>query len=122
MSEIIIIDPQAIAGLRSLDTDDSGAFLHEIIGIFLDDTPQRILELHQSMAAGDRNKFTRAAHSIKGSSSNLGALLLRAVAENLELQVNKNGFDGVGPLLTQLETEFGRARNELTKLLPDQPA
>jgi HPt (histidine-containing phosphotransfer) domain-containing protein len=122
MSDSPVIDPAAIEGLRALDPDNGGAFLIEIIGIFLEDTPQRIVELEHSLAAGDATKFARAAHSMKGSSSNLGALALRAVAEDLEQKVRKQGLDGVAPLLAQLKVEFERARVELTKLLPAKPA
>ena len=80
MSDSSVIDLQAIENLRALNPGDNDEFLREIVGIFLEDTPQRIAELEQSLAAGDVPKFTRAAHSIKGSSSNLGAMLLRSAA------------------------------------------
>src|SRR3954470_8416848 len=84
MADPAVIDPQAIQNLRALNPGDNDEFLREITTIFLEDTPLRIAELDQSLASGDVTKFTRAAHSIKGSSSNLGAMALRAVAEQLE--------------------------------------
>jgi HPt (histidine-containing phosphotransfer) domain-containing protein len=122
MPDVPVIDPQAIEGLRALDADNSGTFLVEIIGIFLEDTPQRIAELEQSLAASDTTTFARAAHSIKGSSSNLGAVALRNVAENLEQQTRKHGLVGVAGLLATVKVEFARARTELVKLLPAKPA
>ncbi len=118
MPDVPVIDPQAIEGLRALDADNSGTFLVEIIGIFLEDTPQRIAELEQSLAAGDVTKFARAAHSIKGSSSNLGAVALRGVAESLEQQTRKHGLVDVAGMLAALKIEFARAQTELVKLLP----
>ena len=79
-----VIDPQAIENLRILNPDDGDAFLREIAEIFLADTPKRIAELDQTLATGDAVAFVRAAHSIKGSSSNLGALALRQAAEVLK--------------------------------------
>jgi histidine phosphotransfer protein HptB len=111
------IDPQAIANLRALNPTDGDAFLREITGIFLEDTPQRIAELDQSLLVGDVSKFTRAAHSIKGSSSNLGAMSLRAVAEKLEHQARTEGLSNVEFLITQLKTEFGRTQEALSGLL-----
>jgi len=118
MPDLPVIDPATIAGLRALDADNSGAFLTEIIGIFLEDTPQRLIELDQTLAAGDMTAFGRAAHTIKGSSSNLGALALRAVAEELEQKVRRHDLEGVAPLVATLKAEFERARVELVKLLP----
>lgn len=117
MPEPSAIDPQAIENLRALNPGDNDEFLREIAGIFLEDTPQRIAELDQSLAAGDAAKFTRAAHSIKGSSANLGALGLRAVAEKLEHQSRTDGLGGVSALVTELKSEFARADAELKRLL-----
>jgi len=117
MSTPVVIDLAAIENLRALNPGDHDEFLREITGIFLEDTPRRIAELEQSLAAGDTAKFARAAHSIKGSSANLGAAALRAVAEQLERQANKEGLGGVAPLLASLRAEFSRAESELKKLI-----
>jgi len=117
MPEFPVIDPQAIENLRSLNPDDNDEFLREIAGIFLEDTPLRIAELDQSFAAGDLGKFTRAAHSIKGSSANLGAMALRAVAEQLEHQSRTDGMAASAPLVASIKSEFERAKTELNKLI-----
>ena len=117
MSSPVIIDPEAIKNLRALNPGDQDEFLREIIGIFFEDMPRRITELDQSLAAGDRPKFARAAHSIKGSSSNLGAAALRDVAGQLETQAQKEGLGQVAELLASLKNEFERAHAELSKLI-----
>jgi histidine phosphotransfer protein HptB len=117
MSDSSVIDPQAIENLRALNPGDNDEFLREIAGIFLEDTPLRIAELDQSLAASDIPKFTRAAHSIKGSSANLGAMALRNVAEKLEHQSRTAGLGGVAALVGDVKTEFERAKVELGKLI-----
>lgn len=117
MSESSVLDPNAIAELRALNPGDNDEFLREIAGIFLDDTPQRIVELDQSLAAGDLATFTRAAHSIKGSSSNLGADGLRAAAELLEHRARTEGIADVTALVVQLKAEFDRTHIALKTLL-----
>lgn len=117
MSDFPIIDPLAIENLRALNPGDNDEFLREIAGIFFEDTPQRISELETSLTAGDVGKFTRAAHSIKGSSSNLGAMALRAAAEKLEHLSRTQGLGGVIPLVAHLKTEFGRAQSELARII-----
>lgn len=111
------IDPQAIENLRALNPDDGDEFLREIAGIFLEDTPLRIAELEQSLAGGDVSRFTRAAHSIKGSSSNLGAVAVRNVAERLEHLSRTDGLGGVSTLLAELKVEYARAQAELSRLI-----
>ena len=117
MAATSVIDPQAIANLRSLNPGDNDEFLREIAGIFLEDTPLRITELDQSLMAGDVSKFTRAAHSIKGSSANLGATALRVAAEQLEQQSRTKGLGDVGSLVALIKIEFGRAQVELETLI-----
>lgn len=112
-----VIDIEAIENLRALSPDDGDVFLKEILGIFIEDTPGRIAELHSSRAAGNLPSFTRAAHSIKGSSSNVGATELKAIAEKLELQSKQQGFDNTESLVAELESAFDRARAELQKLI-----
>ena len=110
------IDPEAIENLRALNPDDENAFLKEIIGIFLEDTPLRIAELKDSLSAFDQPKFTRAAHSIKGSASNLGARFVRTAAEQLEHQSRNSGLGDIDPLIAKLESEFATAKAELDRI------
>jgi HPt (histidine-containing phosphotransfer) domain-containing protein len=118
MADHPVIDLQSIENLRALNPGDNDEFLREIVAIYLEDTPVRLAELDQSLAAADIPKFTRAAHSIKGSSANLGAMTVRAIAEQLEHQSAKQGLDHVADLLASLKAEFARARAEFDKLLP----
>ena len=116
MPDIPIIDPESIANLRDLNPGDNGEFLREIVSIYIEDTPKRIEDLKKSLAAGDLDSFTRAAHTIKGSSANVGAVALRAVAERLEQIARKDGLGKVAPMIDDCETEFGRAMAELRRL------
>ncbi len=113
-----VIDPQAIETLRALNPGDDDAFLREIVGMFLEDTPQRIVDLDDSLQAGDAAKFCRTAHSIKGSSANLGANALRHVAEQLEIRSHKEGLDDVAELVASLKAEYDRAKSELDRIVP----
>ena len=117
MPDTPVIDPQAIENLRALNPGDNDEFLREITGIFLEDTPLRLTELDQSLLTGDVPKFTRAAHSIKGSSSNLGALALRAAAEKLEHHGRTQGLTNSENLVAQIKSEFERAQTELNTLI-----
>lgn len=117
MANDTLIDPEAIENLRALNPDDGDSFLRDIISIFLEDTPQRLVELRESLVTGDQARFIRAAHSIKGSSSNLGANQLRAVSEKLESKSKNQGLGDVDTLLTELETAFAITKTELERLV-----
>src|SRR6185369_3037291 len=102
MADVSVIDPEAIENLRALNPGDNDEFLREIIGIFLEDTPQRLTELDEGLGAGDASKFVRAAHSIKGSSANVGAAALRAAAEKLEHESRTQGLGNVVELVASV--------------------
>lgn len=117
MTNDTLIDAEAIENLRALNPDDGDSFLRDIVGIFLEDTPLRIAELRESFAAGDQARFTRAAHSIKGSSSNLGATQLRAISEKLEHQ-SRSTLNGLTGLIEELDVAFSATRAELERIAP----
>lgn len=117
MQQIATLDLQAIENLRALNPDDDDAFLREITTIFLEDTPVRLAELEQSLVNGDVATFARAAHSIKGSSANLGAMALRAAAEKLEHEARARGIAGLAPLVQQVKREFATAASALNEVV-----
>jgi histidine phosphotransfer protein HptB len=92
MPSLVTVDSEAIANLRALSPDDDDVFLKEILSIFIEDTPKRIAELHNNRASANATSFVRAAHSIKGSSSNVGASELRGIAERLEHHARTHGL------------------------------
>ena len=114
MSSEPVLDPATIESLRALS--DDGEFLKEIAGIFIDDTPQRIAELDQCQVSGDTVKFTRVAHSIKGSAANIGATQLGAAAARLETESKATPLPGLTPLIDAVKAEYARVAAELQKL------
>lgn len=110
-----VIDPEAIENLRALNPEDD-SFLREIVGIFLEDTPARINELRAALNASDQASFIRAAHSIKGSSSNLGAERLRAAAQRLEHDAKLDQWKSLSDRLAEIEAEFAESKRELERL------
>lgn len=116
MSTAPIIDPVAIEALKSINPEDGGEFLREIIQIFLEDTPARIAELDEALGSGDVAKFVRAAHSIKGSSSNVGAMLLQATAERLEHSAKDQGIQPMVPLIQRLKDEYALTADKLKEI------
>lgn len=110
------VSEQALEDLRSLNPEDP-AFLRELIELFLQDIPQRIEELEQSLAKGDAALLTRAAHTIKGSCSNFGAAGLAEVALKMEHQGKTNSFTDAKATLPDLKAEFALVDAALRKFL-----
>ena len=111
------LDPDALAALRELNPGDD-SFFQDLIQIFLDDSPQRIAEIEQSLMKRDVRQLTLAAHSLKGSSSNFGAERLRALSEQLELLGRQGPLSDAPRQLLALKNEFARVRAALEALVP----
>ncbi|MEK9134512.1 MAG: response regulator, partial [Pseudomonadota bacterium] len=106
------IDPLVFDGLRVLSDEDDPGFLSRIIGHFLADTPTRLTTLGTACRKGRAEDVQRIAHSLKGSASNLGALGLARMCDQVVLAA-RDGLETVPALLAELELEFQRVRGEL---------
>jgi histidine phosphotransfer protein HptB len=116
MTDEPILNPEAIETLRSLNPDDSAGFLKELIDIYLQDTPVRLAEIVTALATQDATAAMRAAHSIKGSSSNFGATGLAALAHQIELQGKTGNLTETAATLGTLRGEYDRVAAALTAL------
>jgi len=87
------------ATLHTLVATTDRAFVQELIEAFLEDGREQIAAMRRSLADGDAPTFQRAAHSLKSSSANLGALELSAQAKALELLAKEGNLQAAsGPL------------------------
>ena len=111
-----VLDPVAIAGLRSVAEGDGGAFFRELVDIFLTDTPKRFVELEQALAAGDLATARRAAHSVKGSAGNFGAAALVRAAFRAESEAKAGKADAVRDALPAFRAEYARVEAALRAL------
>lgn len=112
-----LLDAESIENLRALGEPGDDSFLKEIIGIYLTDTPQRLEDLRRSHAAGDQQAFVRAAHTIKGSSANVGAAAVRALAEHLEHVAKTGPIAPLGEAIPELAAAFDATKTELNSTL-----
>jgi HPt (histidine-containing phosphotransfer) domain-containing protein len=116
-----IIDSTAIRTLRELCPRDNDAFLRELLGMFMQDTPLRIAEMEESLKSNDATRFKRAAHSIKGSSANIGAVELKEVAGRLESECAGAPISSLAPSVAEIRVAYERARAELDRIIAAGP-
>lgn len=87
-----------------------------LVETFLNDSSDRIRALHELIPQCDADVIRRAAHSFKGSSSNIGAARLAELCSNLETQALAGNFDVLPQQLTEIESEFTRVATLLQTL------
>ncbi len=76
--------------------------LKKIILLYLDNTPKHIASLGDALAANDAKNARMHAHSIKGSSVQVGARLLYSCASELEAMAFDGRLDEMRPLYITL--------------------
>ena len=70
---------------------------------------QNIDDMRSALAAGDATVLRAAAHTLRGSSAQLGAVRLSALARELEAAARDRQLDGVRELLDRAAFEHARA-------------
>lgn len=111
------LDPAVVARLRQLTPPGQPDVLTEILTVFLTDVPRRIDQLKAAWRDGHAVGVQRAAHSLKGSSGNIGADGLFDVCRQIDERA-KAGELRLEPLISALDREYGRVEAEIRRLLP----
>jgi PAS domain S-box-containing protein len=84
-----------------------------VIEAFLGDIPRQIESLRSAMEAGDIEKGTLIAHSIKGAAAGTGGENLRRTAYEIEKAGKSGRPDVMAGLINQLEAGFAATRDEM---------
>jgi len=104
------------ATFEELKATAGAEFVSELVDTFLVEAPAMLADLRSSLAAGDADRFRRAAHSLKSNSNTFGALALGALAKNLELTGIAPAAAANGATLDILDAEYARVAAALTEL------
>jgi len=110
------IDARAYGVLEDLAGGDLD-FLRDVIGQYLIDTARRIGDLVRAAEADDAESLVRAAHSLKSSSANLGALRLSEMADRLQSRGRESRLERTRALALAAQQEFERVRCDLGQRL-----
>ncbi|VVN47797.1 hypothetical protein PS862_04973 [Pseudomonas fluorescens] len=78
-----------------------------LLDTFLVDAEERLVLLHK---AEDALQLMNAAHSFKGSSSNMGAVRLAGLCHELEQRAKNKNLSGVEKLVGEIDREFAIVR------------
>ncbi len=97
--------PINLARLGDTFGDDT-EFVTEMYGIYVGDAGNRLSELDSAIAAADPEKIGEVAHALKGSSGNIGAERMSALAAELERVDSAQDLQQAQDLATALHTEF----------------
>ncbi len=96
-------------------TDGDMEFLKELIEIFKADCPERLAGISRAIKEKDFNALDETAHSLKGSSGNLGLTRVYELSWKLEKMGKAENIKGANKTFKQLEEELERVKNFVSK-------
>jgi CheY-like chemotaxis protein/HPt (histidine-containing phosphotransfer) domain-containing protein len=99
---------------RLVDDDD---LVRVVTKGFLEDIPRRIAALKGYLATGDVSGAEHQAHTIKGSSANVGGERLREVAYEMEKATRARDLSTAGRLMVEMEAQFDMLNQVMIKEL-----
>lgn len=100
------LDYETLKTLKEVMEDDFAL----LIDTFVQDSTERIRTLQTVIHGKDADLIRRAAHSFKGSSSNIGAPQLSVLCSILEKKALANNFGGLADDLHSIEQEFAQVQ------------
>ncbi len=108
-----LIDQQILAALKELMEEEFPA----LINSYIEDAPKLLADILSSSKEAEREVLVRAAHTLKSSSSNLGAKQLAAIAEGIEKQSQANKMGAAAALIPPLQTALDETMEALAKFM-----
>lgn len=104
-----VLDSQVLDELVQI----AGSETARIVGLFLEDAPRLITQLENAASAPDLNAMRDAAHTLKSSSANIGAMALSTAAKRVELGARAQKLDRPAVAVALVIAEYARARMAL---------
>jgi HPt (histidine-containing phosphotransfer) domain-containing protein len=86
-----------------------------IIDAYLRVVPERIRQIRDRIGRSDAEGVADTAHSLKGSSGQIGARRIASLSHELEQAARTSELSGLDRLVAELEQEFARIRLRLAE-------
>ena len=108
-----VFDYKAVSN-RLLDDKDLVA---TVAKVFVDDMAKQISEIVKLVSIVDHHKISLQAHKIKGSSANMGGMILSMHAKTIEMAAKEEDITTIQNELPKLEQSFLHLNDEIQKVL-----
>ncbi len=109
------IDRSMLDSIRMLQGNSEEDLLQKVIKNYLHDSAQLMNTLQKAIENEDCDSIRMAAHSLKSSSSNVGAIQVSSLCKKLEQNGREKILEGVNGLFIELQNEYDQARLLLQK-------
>jgi HPt (histidine-containing phosphotransfer) domain-containing protein len=115
-----VIDQRVLAGIRAMEDEDDPDMLSDIIRLYLEQAPELLNTIEIAIENSHSEGVRIAAHTLKGSSANMGAKLVTELCTELEELGRAGKFDTARSRFSQLIVNYQAARETLTLELKER--
>ena len=103
--------------IRALERNGAPNLVARLVGLYLKGTPPLIEQMKKACVDADCGALRMAAHTLKSSSANVGAMKLHELCKELESQARNQHTDDAAERIAGIEQEFLAAQEVLHKEL-----
>ncbi len=112
------VDFSVLEQFKELMGDEGEDEVRDLVNLYLDDAPNQISAMKESLSGSNAEEFCRAAHSFKSSSANIGAFGLQTICSELETMGKAHNLgEEVGEQLAKAEQEYASVQSALQGFL-----
>src|SRR5690606_35749966 len=108
-----VIERAALDGIRALQREGAPSIVARVVELYLADSARLLATLRQAAEAADAEGLRRAAHTLKSSSANVGALQLAAHCGTLEAAARQGTLAAANDQILRIESELRAVCEEL---------
>jgi len=115
LSEFPILENRVLEEFMALLGDEGKEGANQLIELYKAGTPVMIHKIEESSQNGDQAEVLKQIHTLKGSSSQIGATRMEKLCARLEVLIKQSGIEPFLAFIPGIKQEF----SELSKKLDD---
>ncbi len=105
-----------ITRIQEISMDDI-KFEQELIEEYISSSKRYLDDILKCLNSGDTELLTRSAHSLKGSSANMGAEIVKEISFEIERMAKSGNLNEAPKLLEKLKKEFQKTEDVFKEYL-----
>jgi CheY-like chemotaxis protein len=116
-----VLDFDALDELRRMEAEAGGGLMRKVLGMYARTSVALVDAMVAAIGARDGEGVARAAHSLRSSSANVGALAMAKLCTEIEAMIESRRFDDARAQMLALEREHARVSAAIEALRAAEP-
>ena len=110
---LVALDAAVLENIRKMERNGSPGLLARLVDLYQRNTATLLEQLRGAADGGEREGLRTAAHTLKSSSANVGAVRMQGLCKDLEMMARTGPVPDAMAYVAAIEQEFARVRAAL---------